>query len=44
MTLPLTGVVKQLSSTDIPHHHEDVGRRGDDLIQFNDVRMAEQLH
>ena len=43
MTLPLTDVVKQLSSTDILHHHEDVSRCGDDLIQFNDVRMAEQL-
>ena len=37
----LTDVVKELSSTDVLHDHEDISWRGDDLIQFDDVRMSE---
>ena len=39
----LNDVVEEFSAGDVFHHHEDVGGRGDDLIELNDVRMSEQL-
>ena len=39
----LDNVVKELSSGDIFHDHEDVGRSGNDLVQLDYVRVAEQL-
>ena len=38
-----TNVFKEFSSTDILHDHEDVRGRGDDFIEFDDVRVTKQL-
>ena len=39
----LTNIVKQLPSGDVLHDHEDVSGCGDDLVEFDDVRVTEQL-
>jgi len=39
----LDNVVEELSATDVLHDHEDVGGRRDDLIQLDDVGVAEEL-
>ena len=39
----LDDVVEELSARHIFHDHEDVGGRGDDLVQLDDVRVPEQL-
>ncbi len=36
----LTNIIKELSSTDKFHDHEDMGRSGDHLIQLDDMRMT----
>ena len=35
-----TYIVKEFSSADVLHDHEDVRWRGDDLIQLDDVRVT----
>ena len=39
----LTDVFKEFSSTDVLHDHEYVSWCGDDLVEFDDVRMSEQF-
>ena len=39
----LTNIVKQLPSGDVLHDHKDVSGCGDDLVQFDDVRVTKQL-
>ena len=39
----LTNVVKELSPRNVLHNHEDVRGRGDDLVQLDDVGVAEHL-
>lgn len=39
----LDNVVEKLSARNILHHHEDVRRRGDHLVELDDVRVAEEL-
>lgn len=40
---PLTNIIKELSPANKLHDHEDMGGRGNDLIQLDNVRMAKQL-
>ena len=39
----LTNIIKQLPSGDVLHDHKDVSGCGDDLVQFDDVRVTKQL-
>lgn len=44
LQLPIVDdVIEQLATADVLHDHKDVGRRRDDLVQLDDVRMAEEL-
>ena len=39
----LDNVVKQFSTRYIFHHHKNICRRGNNLVQFDDMRMPEQF-
>ena len=38
-----TYVLKEFSSRNILHNHEDSGRCGDDFIELDDVRLPKQF-